>query len=329
MRPEAPAVPDLRARVLNAIPPASGAVVMGTGIVSVSLLLDGRHVLSAVLLVLDAGIWLALAVLLPARALADRPRFRADSRHPTALTAIAGTEVLGTRLTLAGWVWAGTGLLAIGTIIWLGLVPHVLRHWQTPTIGASFILTVATESLALLAATLAFSERASWLLYAALVPFALGLCFYVFVLSRFDFRQLLVGIGDHWVTGGALAISTVAAGRVALAAGRTATLGGAHGPLETIALVLWGLTMVWLPALIATELLRPRLSYSVRRWSTVFPFGMYAACSFVVGTLTEIRGIVDFARVWVWAALAVWLVVSAGMVARAPRLVVAPARGPT
>lgn len=97
--------------------------------------------------------------------------------------------------------------------------------------------------------------------------------------------------------------------------------------MRTIALVLWCATMVWLPALIAAELLRPRLSYNVRRWSTVFPFGMYAACSFVVGKLTSTGGIIDFARVWVWVALAVWLVVSMGMVARAPQLVLGPAGG--
>jgi tellurite resistance protein TehA-like permease len=306
---------------LDSIPPASGAVVMGTGIVSVALLLDGRHALSMILFVIAAVVWLALAVLLPARAARDGERFAVDLRHPTALTSIAGTEVLGTRLTLAGWDWAGTGLLVIGTAIWLGLVPHVLRHWQTPTIGASFILTVATESLALLAATVAFSEHAAWLLYAALAPFCLGLGFYAFVLSRFQFRQLAIGRGDHWVTGGALAISTVAAGRIALAAQRTGTLWHGHGPAETISLVLWCLTMAWLPALVLAEILRPRLSYNVRRWSTVFPVGMYAACSFIVGALTNTRGIVDFARVWVWVGAGVWLVVFLAMLASGRRLI--------
>ena len=311
--------------LLDSIPPASGAVVMGTGIVSVALLLDGRHVLSTILLVIDALIWLALAVLLPARAWRDGQRFAVDLRHPTALTSIAGTAVLGTRLTLAGWGWAGSALLIIATGIWLGLVPHVLRHWQTPTIGASFILTVATESLALLAATLSLSDRAAWLTYVALGPFGLGLCFYAFVLSRFQFRQLAVGIGDHWVTGGALAISTLAAGRIALAAERTASLTGGHDALETIALVLWCLTLAWLPALIVSEILRPRLAYNVRRWSTVFPVGMYAACSFIVGALTKTPGITDYARVWVWVALAVWLAVFAGMLRRTPQLVQATA----
>jgi tellurite resistance protein TehA-like permease len=301
---------------------------MGTGIVSIVLLLDGHHVLSAILLVIDAIAWLALAVLLPARACRDGERFLTDLRHPTALTSIAGTEVLGTRLTLAGWNWAGAGLLVIGTTIWLGLVPHMLRHWQTPTTGGSFILTVATESLGLLAATLAFAIRAGWLVYAALVPLCLGLCFYAFVLIRFDFRQLLEGIGDHWVTGGALAISSVAAGRIALAVPRTGTLTGGHDALKDIALVLWCLTMVWLPALVAAEILRPRVAYNVRRWSTVFPVGMYAACGFIVGKVTQTPGISDFARVWVWVSLAVWLVVFGAMVRRAPALVVASGDAP-
>jgi hypothetical protein len=307
-------------RALDAVPPASGAVVMGTGIVSIALLLDGRHLLSGILLGLDGAIWVALVVLLPARALSDRERFRTDARTPTALTSIAGSAVLGTRLTLAGWTWAGAALLVIALLTWVGLVPYVLRHWQTPTMGASFILTVATDSLALLAATLAFTERAGWLVYASLGPFALGLCSYTFVLARFQFRQLAVGIGDHWVTGGALAISTVTAGRIAQAAERTDSLAGGHAALKTIALVLWWLTLAWLPALVAAEMLRPRLTYNARRWSTVFPVGMYAACSFVVGELTQTRGIVGFARVWVWVALAVWLVVFAAMLGRSPQL---------
>jgi hypothetical protein len=303
-------------RVLDAVPPASGAVVMGTGIVSVALLLDGRATLSNVLLALDAVVWVALLGLLPARALADAARFRADITRPAALTAVAGTGVLGTRLTLLGWDWAGVTLLIVALAIWLGLVPQVLSHWQVPTIGASFILAVATESLALLGASLAFGERAAWLLYASLVPFCLGLGFYAFVLRRFQFRQLAVGLGDHWVTGGALAISTVTAGRIVLAAQHTGALSGAVGALKAISLVLWCLSIAWLPVLLAYEVLRPRLGYDVRRWSTVFPVGMYAACSFTVGAVTQTAGITSFARVWVWVAFGLWLVVFTAMISR-------------
>ena len=78
--------------------------------------------------------------------------------------------------------------------------------------------------------------------------------------------------------------------------------------------------MLWLPVLLVAELRWPRLRYNVRRWSTVFPVGMYAACSFVIATLTHASGITDFARVWVWVAVAVWLVVFAGMLRRGPGL---------
>lgn len=225
-------------RTLDAIPPASGAVPMGTGIVSIALSLDGHETISRVLLVLDVIVWLALAVLLPARAMRDRERFLIDVRTPAALTSVAGTAVLGTRLATLGWQWAGVALLVIALVVWAALLVPVLTRWRTPTVGASLVLTVSTESLAVLAATLAAPEHARWLLFAALGPFALGLVFYVFVIARFDLRQLGVGRGDHWITGGALAISTLAAARITIGeslwgAGkwRRSTQGGGAGPL--------------------------------------------------------------------------------------------------
>lgn len=313
-------------RLLGAVPPASGAIVMGTGIVSVALSQDGQEWLSRLLLVLAAAIWLTLGVLLAARALRDHAQFRRDVRLPAAFTAVAGTAVLGTRLTLLGWHRVGAALLAIAVIMWLGLLAPVLRNWTAPTVGASFVLTVGTESLAVLAAVLAFEYRAGWLLEAALVPFVLGLCFYAFVLSRFDRRQLAIGRGDHWVTGGALAISTVAAGRITLAADQLDLLGGAVGVLRGVALALWVLTFLWLPVLLVAEARHRRVRYDVRRWSTVFPVGMYAACSFVVGDVASAPLVTSFARVWVWVALAVWAVVAFGL-ARTAAAVLAEALG--
>ncbi len=320
MSPAGP-MPGAIERLLNSIPPAAGAEVMGTGIVSVALSLDGDETLSRILLVVAAVMWVGLATLVPLRATRDRARFANDVRIPAALTSVAGTAVLGTRLTLLGWTWAGIALLVLALLLWLALLAPVLSRWKTPTVGASLVLTVSTESLAVLSATLAAREHASWLLVSALVPFALGLAFYVFVISRFDFRQIGVGHGDHWITGGALAISTLGAGKITSGAKTLAILGHGGGALESLTLALWVLTMVWLPLLLLAEVLRPRLHYDVRRWSTVFPFGMYAACSFVAGTVTHTSPITTFARVWVWVALAVWTVVLLAMIRRAAGLV--------
>ncbi|MBV8990248.1 MAG: tellurite resistance/C4-dicarboxylate transporter family protein, partial [Solirubrobacterales bacterium] len=281
-------------RVLDSIPPAAGAEVMGTGIVSIGLSLDGLETLSRILLVVAAVMWVTLAAVMPLRAARDRARFRTDVRTPAALTAVAGTAVLGTRLSPLGWTWAAIALLVFALVLWVALLTPVLANWRTPTVGASLMLTVSTESLAVLAATLAAREHAHWLLVAALAPFALGLLLYVFVICRFDLRQLVIGRGDHWITGGALAISTLAAGKITSGAKALAILGHGGGALESLTVGLWVATILWLPVLLVAEVLRPRLSYDVRRWSTVFPLGMYAACSFIVGMVAHAGAITSF-----------------------------------
>src|SRR5262245_4636221 len=283
---------------------------MGAGVVSIGLSLDGRVTLSRILLVLAALAWVALGLLLGARALVNRDRVHREARSPAALTGVAGTAVLGTRLTMLGWSWAGVALLVIALGFWLVLLGPVLANWVTPTIGVSLVLTVSTESLAVLAALLAEHERAPWLLDMAFAPFLLGLAFYVFVISRFDLRQLTTGHGDHWIAGGALAISALAAGRIALGAAALHTLTGIQDALDVGSLVLWCVAIAWLPVLVAAELLHPRLGYDVRRWATVFPVAMYAACSFAVGSAAEVTAINDFARIWVWVGVAAWLVVA-------------------
>ncbi len=300
------------ARVTDSIPPGAGAVVMGTGIVSIDLAVAGQERLSLVPLTVAAVAWPFLGLLLATRFLRSRARFRSEASMPASLTGVAGTAVLGTRLTLLGWGWAGALMLVIAALLWLGLVVPVLRRWVTPTVGASFILTVSTESLAVLLAVLGLARGSAWPVLLAVVPLVLGVGFYTFVVVRFDLRQLLVGRGDHWVAGGALAISTLACGRIALAA-HTLHLFGDGASLRLATLALWVTAMAWLPVLVVTELSSRRLLYDTRRWSTVFPVGMYAACSFVTGEALGFAGLTELAMIWTWFGLAVWAVVLIAM----------------
>jgi tellurite resistance protein TehA-like permease len=48
----------------------------------------------------------------------------------------------------------------------------------------------------------------------------------------------------------------------------------------------------------------------------VFPLGMYAASSFVVGSVVGIGALSDFASVWTWVAFAAWAAVLAAMLVR-------------
>jgi tellurite resistance protein TehA-like permease len=304
-------------RTLASIPPAAGAVVMGTAIVSIGLSLDGREVVSRVFLALAAVIWVGLAMLVPLRAAHDPVAFRSDLRTPGAMTAPIATAVLGTRLTLLGWTWAGIAALVIALVLWAALQVPVLSNLKSPTIGVSLLIAVSAEALAVLSTTVAVTERARWLLVAALAPFALGLALYAFIISRFDRRQLVVSPGDHWITGGALGIAALAAAMLTSGSHALGILGGGRDALKDVTFALWVLTMLWLVVLVLVEVRWPRPRYDLRRWSTVFPLGMYAACSFAVGAAVHASAITRFAQVWVWIGLASWAIVFAGTARRA------------
>jgi hypothetical protein len=113
-----------------------------------------------------------------------------------------------------------------------------------PAVGAEVMGTgsvsvgLSADGQETLSRVLLAIAAARWLLIAALVPFGLGLGLYVPVIARFDFHQLVLGRGDHWITGGAVAISALAAGKIV--ANALGILRG--GALEDIAIGLW----VWI-----------------------------------------------------------------------------------
>jgi Voltage-dependent anion channel len=260
--------------------------VMGTGVVSLDLSADGGGAASRALLVLAGATWLALLA------------SRAPLRHPAA---VAATAVLGTRLASASHAAAAGSLLAAAALLWAAQLP---RPSPPEGGGSTFLPAVATQSLAVLSATLAAAAGIAWLRVAGLGLLLAGLALYVVGLTRFDRRALLRGQGDQWIAGGALAISALACAKVAGDA--------AHGPLRIASLLLWAAAIAWLPALAAGELLRPRAGSAATRWSTVFPLGMYAAMSFAVARSAGVPAIATFARGWTWVAVGVWALVAVG-----------------
>ena len=307
-------------RAVAAVPPGAGAAVMGTGIVSVVLQLDGHHAASDALLVATAVMAAILAALHAATLAVDASRLVREAREPASLTAVAATCVLGTRLTSAGAPWAGGALLVCALAAWGPLLRSVLRHWRTPARGAGFLLAVSTQSIAVLCAAVASAAHAGWLAVGAVPVIGCGLGLYGVAALSFDLGELTGGGGDQWVAGGALAIAALAAGATATATRLTHTAVALHEPLGVVALALWAFAMAWLPVLIVTELARPRLRFDGRRWSTVFPLGMYAAMSYVVGEEQGRGVLVSFARGWTVVAVAVWVVVAAATARRALRL---------
>lgn len=187
-----PGIPGLRTWWAERAP-AAGSAVMATGILSVGLHLIGAETVSRVALVLTVVAWVALAADFTVRLLGRPQRWVAEARSPGALTAVAATTVLGTRSSGLGGQTLAEALLALAALLWPVLLVLVVRHWGRRMRGAVFLCCVATQGLAVLAATLAAAEHTAWLAHTALVLFWLGLVLYGLALARFDARQVLEG----------------------------------------------------------------------------------------------------------------------------------------
>ncbi|MFE9766985.1 tellurite resistance/C4-dicarboxylate transporter family protein [Streptomyces sp. NPDC005808] len=310
-----PAISQLRAWWAGR-PPAAGAAVMGTGIISLGLHLTGYETLSRAALALASVGWLALAADFAVRLVRDRSRWAAEASGLPALTAVAATTILGTRLSALGWQEAAEALLALSAALWPVLLLVVVRHWSRRMPGGVFPVCVAAQGLSVLGATLAAAVGADWLAHAALVLFWLGIVLYGVAFARFDIREVVTGAGDHWVAGGALAISALAGAELVAAHDVDAYLWNDddNGVLRAVTTALLVLGLAWYCVLAGAELARPRLRYDVRRWATVFPLGMTAVAALAVSAALDVSWPDGLGEVLLWIAVAVWLVVTAGAV---------------
>ncbi|MFF4251179.1 tellurite resistance/C4-dicarboxylate transporter family protein [Streptomyces sp. NPDC001663] len=296
--------------------PAAGAAVMATAILSVGLHLTGYEVLSRVTLGLAGAAWVVLAAEFVERLVRERERWRTEAGTPGALTAVAATCVLGTRISALGWQTLAEALLALAAVLWPALLVGVVRHWRRRMPGAVFLCCVATQGLAVLGATLAGAEATAWLAHTALVLFWLGLVLYGFALAHFDLRQVVEGAGDHWIAGGALAISALAGAKLVAADSARLYLWNDddRGVLRAVTVALLVLDLAWYAVLLVAEAVRPRLRYDVRRWATVFPMGMTAAGTLSVAAALDVPWLETPGEVLLWMAVAAWLAVAAGAV---------------
>lgn len=292
--------------------PAAGAAVMSTGILSTATQLAGLRLLSWALLALAVLGEVVLAAGLAARLLSDREGVVIDAGTPASLTGVAATAVIGARVVPLGWTEVAWALAAAGALLWLLLMPLVLWHWHVPTIGAGFLVCVATEGLAVLGATLGAATGDRPVVAAGFLAFLLGLILYVVVVTRFDWRQLAVGTGDEWVLAGAMAITSLAAAELARANALLGLLPHVQEPLRLVDLAMWAASVIGYGLLIGYEVRWPRWHYDVHRWATVFPMGMAAAATFAAARTERLVGLTVLGHVLFWPGLAAWVLTAVG-----------------
>jgi len=332
-----PAVRRLAGWLIEDAPTGAGAYVMATGVVSVGLSLDGRHTLAGIVLAAATIGWLALGVSFVARLVGDPPSWWARTSQLGALTAIAGTTVLGEATeTELGWRIAPLVLWGVAALLWLVVVPRLVLHQREipphSESGLVFAITVATQGVSLLASTLSGRFGAPGLAYVGLVLWIAGIFAYLLLeLSHFDHRRIVTGPGDQWVLGGAIAITVLAGAKLIEAAGILGVLGGIRDAMVTGETVIWVVGLVPLIVLSWSELAYPRTRYSAARWATSFPVGMYAASTFAAAASLH-RPWMDsyFSDWWVWVGFAVWILALLGLLRRIARMWSGrPTSGPT
>jgi tellurite resistance protein TehA-like permease len=280
-------------RALQELDAGAFTVVMATGILGVGARLEGIAPLADVLLALACVAWLLLAALL-------------RERSVRSFAVVAGTAVVGADLLLAGQGTAALALCSLAAALWLAVALTVRSEAAT-----SLLTIVATESLAVLAASLD-REHVAGLRSLAVALWAFGLALYPFIAGRIvhsslrerDFSPTL------WIVMGALAITTLAAAGLALDRG---ALG------SDVALATWAVASAAIPFLVVTELRLREWRYEIARWSFVFPLGMYGVASHVLAGAAGIAGLRELGAVFFGIALAAWVLTVGGLARRSFR----------
>lgn len=337
-------------RAIAGLTPGYFALVMATGIVSVGMHLENFDVLSQGLMVICGTAFTVLFALTAVRFVVYRGAVVDDFMDPRRafgfFTFVAGTNVLGVRLGLAGLHEATASLLLASGVAWLILgyvVPWtaVLGRQERPVVananGTWFIWVVASQSVAVAAATIEpqLDPLRRELAVLAIMSWSVGVFLYAAAGILVSLRLMLYDFGPeeltppYWVSMGALAITVLAGARI---------VEMADAPMVTVtrdliaglSVVFWAFATWLIPVLLAAGWWRHvrwrvPLRYEATLWSIIFPLGMYAVAGIYLGRADHLPVVEAVGRVGLWVAFAAWSVVFATMTVHLYRTVFASA----
>jgi tellurite resistance protein TehA-like permease len=315
---------------------------MATGIVSIGMRTNGWLAVSAVLLAIAAMAYALLVVLNSVRIVRHPAEMADDFADPGRafgfFTFVAATCVLGSRLSQEdGYHGVAVVLLLVASMAWIVFgytVPWtaVLGKRRAAPIttanGTWFIWAVASQSIAVLAATLEV-ELVEWrpaLALLAVFSWSVGTFLYCAVGVFVGVRMLTVPFRPqdltppYWVAMGATAITVVAGARIVQMADAP-TVDATRGLIAGAAVFFWAFGTWLIPPLIMAGWWRHvrhhiPFRYEATLWSIIFPLGMYGVGSQFLGDVDDLPFVhaIGFGESWVafaaWVATFVWMLVS-------------------
>jgi tellurite resistance protein TehA-like permease len=318
--------------------PGYFALVMATGIVAIGASQQDIEWLAEALYAIAAVAYVVLAVLLTLRIL-RYPRLVATDLTSHAkgfafLTIVAGTNVLGSASALVhGWwglaqgLW-WVGIVACAALVYVTLIAVVLKS-PKPGLAAGingtwFLMTVATESVAVLGALLLGRDGGDTLAFVCLAAFLLGLVLYLIVMTmvflRWTFQDLEPTEADPpaWIAAGAVAITVLAGSNLLLAQGQSEQVDRLASFVEGIVILAWATATFWFPVMVAIGVWRHivrrlPLRYHPSYWALVFPLGMYGVATFRMRAATGISALGWLPDATFVVALTAWTMTFAGL----------------
>lgn len=338
-----------RARLLRCVLAASEtlypgyfALVMATGALSIAFHLLRYAAVAYALFAVNGFAYGALCGLLLLRLIRFPGRIKADlldyARAPGFFTIVAGTCVFGTDIavtiglfTLALLFWI------VGILLWFivmySFYAAVVTRADKPDLesginGAWLIAAVATQSVAVLGATLAPSFAAPAIpLFFCLIMYLIGSMLYLSIITLIFYRLTFIRLTSaeftppYWINMGAVAITTLAGATLISHAELSPLLQDIRPFVEGFTLLFWAAATWWIPLLLILMLwrhvvMRYPFRYEPQYWAMAFPLAMYTTGTWRLAEALQLDFLLVIPRGFVWLAALVWLIVFGGMTHR-------------
>lgn len=315
--------------------PAYFALVMATGIVSISAYLYNFILFAKALFYINSIAYFIISILFIIRFIYYRNEFVSDftddRKNLGFLSFVAANCILGSQFILiVNNYHIGIFFLIIGLSSWFvltySLFVILIEKRNKPTIkaisGTWLLLVVATQAVSILVVQLVqflpFAHQE--VLFFALIIFLCGCMFYIIVITLIIYRLLFFQMyaedfsPPYWINMGADAITVLAGSTLILNADKWQFLAELLPFLKGFTLLFWAIGTWWIPLMLILGIWRHIIKkvpfkYNPEYWGMVFPLGMYAVCTVKLSQAVELPFLMEVSSVFVFFAICAWTIV--------------------
>lgn len=321
--------------------PGYFSLVMATGIVSIAAHFFLFNLIAEILLYINLAAYFVLWLLYIVRLVRHSGRMVEDFKNACLsagfFTIVAGTCVLGSQMIiLKDWYQVAYPLFFLGMGLWIFLIYlfflTMITRESKPSLenginGSWFIAIVGTQSISVLGSLIAplFSQHQDILLFFTLFMYLVGGMLYLLLVTLVFYRLLFNPLmaqamsPTYWISMGAIAITTLAGGRLMINAPLWPILSSLLPFLHGLTLFFWAFATWLIPLLVILGFWRHiikkvPIQYEPHYWGMVFPLGMYTVSTFILSKAMHLDFLEIIPQYFFYIALGAWLATMSGLV---------------